>query len=237
MVLVLAGCSTTVTGTPAPAASALKLLLTDAEISAAVGNTLSTFGFKPYVGGADILPDGYRTDAEATPIACAAITDTAPRIVYEPLPVVEAARQSYFNWDEGVDSSGADLAAVRLATASAAARDFAAFAQTWKQCSGTTVVKHLRGVANTAADSGNGTVIDAEISDVVVDGPLLSATVRTRQRPGGAVSRYERVVGLRDANLVEVSLSISAKGERLPDPRRPAIRVARAVLDKAGPAR
>ena len=237
MVLVLAGCSTTVGGAPTPAASALKLLPTDAEISAAVGNTLSTFGFQPYVGGAEILPDGYRTDAEASPIACAAVTDTAPRIVYEPLPVLEAARQSYFNWDEGVDSSGADVAVVRLATVADAGREFDAFARTWQRCSGTTVVKHVRGIANVAADSGNGTVIDAAISDVAVDGSVLSATVRTRQRPGGAVSRYERVVGVRDATLVEVSLAISAKGERLPDPRSPAVRIAQAVLGEVGQGR
>ena len=82
-----------------------------------VGNPLSTFGFQPFIGGVEILPDGYRSDADASPIGCAAVTDTAPRIVYEPLPVVEAARQSYFNWDEGVDASGADAAVVRLSTA------------------------------------------------------------------------------------------------------------------------
>ena len=52
-----------------------------------------------------------------------AVTDTAPRIVYEPAPVLEAARQSYFNWDARVDISGADAAMVRLSTADAARAD------------------------------------------------------------------------------------------------------------------
>jgi hypothetical protein len=46
-----------------------------------------------------LLSLSYRADADATPVACIAVTDTAPRIVYEPAPVLEAARQSYFNWD------------------------------------------------------------------------------------------------------------------------------------------
>ena len=114
--LLLAGCATTVGGVGVPAATALTILPTEDEITAAAGNTLSTFGFQPFVGGVEILPDGYRTDADAAPIECAAVTDTAPRVVYEPLPVVEAARQSYFNWDEGVDTSGADAAAIRLSS-------------------------------------------------------------------------------------------------------------------------
>lgn len=105
-VVLLAGCAQTVDGVAKPAATAVTILPTEGEIGFGPGNTLSTFGFQPFVGGVEILPDGYRSDAEASPISCAAVTDTAPRIVYEPLPVVEAARQSYFNWDEGVDASG-----------------------------------------------------------------------------------------------------------------------------------
>lgn len=233
VVALVAGCSTTVDGSARDATAALKILPTAGEITSAVGNTLSTFGFQPFVGGAEILPDGYRTDADASPIGCAAVTDTAPRIVYESLPVVEAARQSYFNWDEGVDSSGADAAVVRLSTGTAVQSTFESFARQWKQCDGTTVEKHLRGIG--AAGIGNGTVIDAAISDVTRDGSVLSATVRTRQRPGAAVSTYERAVGVRDNVIVEVSLAITPTGERQPDPRAKAVRVARLMLDKAGP--
>jgi hypothetical protein len=219
VVLLLAGCAHTVQGVARPAAAALKILPTEEEISAAAGNTLSTFGFQPFTGGSDILPDGYRSDADAAPIKCVAVTDTAPRIVYGKLPVVEAARQSYFNWDDGVDTSGADAAVVRLSTASAAAEAFDAFARQWTQCAGTTVVKHV-----------GGTVIDAEITDIAVQG--LSATVRTHQLPRAPTSRYERALGVRGNTVVEVSLAITAAGERKPDPRAAAVRVAESMLDK-----
>ena len=222
VVLLLAGCAQTVPGVATPAASAVKVLPTEAEISSDIGNTLSTFGFQPFVGGVEILPDGYRSDAEASPIRCAAVTDTAPRIVYEPLPVVEAARQSYFNWDEGVDASGADAAVVRLASPAAANQAFASFAGQWQQCSGTTVVKHV-----------GDAVIDAAVTDVTVQDAVVSATVRTRQRPGGTETRYERALGVRKGTLVEVSLAVTPSGERQPDPRAWAVRIAETMLDKS----
>ena len=153
----------------------MKILPTEDEISSDVGNTLSTFGFQPFIGGVEILPDGYRSDAEASPISCAAVTDTAPRIVYEPLPVVEAARQSYFNWDEGVDTSGPTRRWCGSPRRRPPAARSQSFSRQWQQCSGTTVVKHV-------GDS----VIDAAVTDVTVQDAVVSATVRTRQRPGGA---------------------------------------------------
>lgn len=222
VVLLLAGCAQTVPGVAKPAASAVKVLPTEDEIGSDVGSPLSTFGFQPFVGGVEILPDGYRSDAEASPISCAAVTDTAPRIVYEQLPVVEAARQSYFNWDEGVDASGADAAVVRLASTAAAQDAFESFARQWQQCSGTTVVKHV----------GNA-VIDAAIDDVTVDDLVVSATVRTRQRPGGTQTRYERALGVRDGTLVEVSLAVTPAGERQPDSRAWAVGIAETMLDKS----
>jgi hypothetical protein len=223
VVVLLAGCSTTVDGAPRPAAAALKMLPTDDDMSSVAGNPLSTFGFQPFVGGAEILPDGYRTDADASPIGCAAVTDTAPRIVYERLPVLEAARQSYFNWDPGVDTSGADAAVVRLSTAAAAQSAFEAFARQWKQCDGTSVAKRL-------GDAGKGTTVAADISDVTVDGSVLSATVRTHQRPGAAASRYERVLGVHGDAIVEVSLAVTPQGERQRTPRDPAVRIAELML-------
>ena len=222
--ILMTGCASTVHGVAVPAASALKILPTEDEISAVAGNTLSTFGFRPFVGGAEILPNGFRTDADASPIGCAAVTDTAPRIVYEPLPVLEAARESYFNWDEGVDTSGADAAVIRLSTATAVDDAFESFARQWQQCAGTTVVKHVLG-----------TVIDAAISDVSRRDAVVSATVRTRRQPGTATSRYERALGVRGNAIVEVSLAITPKGERQPDPQAAAARIAKDMLDRATP--
>jgi hypothetical protein len=222
VVLLLAGCAQTVPGVATPAASAVKVLPTEDEIGSDVGSPLSTFGFQPFIGGVEILPDGYRSDAEASPISCAAVTDTAPRIVYEPLPVVEAARQSYFNWDERVYASGADAAVVRLASPAAAREAFESFARQWQQCSGTTVVKHV-----------GDAVIDAAATDVTVEDMVVSATVRTRQRPGGAESLYERALGVRGGTVVEVSLAVTPAGERQPDPRAWAVRIAQTMLGKS----
>jgi hypothetical protein len=221
IVCLLSGCGRTVVGDAHPAASALKILPTGDEISSAVGNPLSTFGFQPFIGGVEILPNGYRSDAEAAPIRCAAVTDTAPRIVYERLPVLEAARQSYFNWDQGVNTSGADAAVVRLGSADAARRVFDSFTRQWQQCSGTTVVKHV-----------GATVIDADITDVTVQDSVISATVRTHQRPSAPDSRYERALAVRDGTIVEVSLAITTTGERQPDPRAGAVRVAELMVAK-----
>lgn len=228
--LLLTGCAHTVAGSPTPAASAVKILPTEAEITSAAGNALSTFGFQPFVGGAEILPDGFRTDAEASPIACVGVTDTAPRVVYEPLGVTEAARQSYFNWDEGVDTSGADAAVVRLPTADAARRAFDSFAKQWQECGGKTVVKHLRVSGDTGAES----VVNAAISDVAVTGSMASATVRTRPSSDAPDTRYERAVAVRGDAIAEVSIAITPLGERQPAPRALAERVAQAMLDKVG---
>ena len=230
LVMLSTGCAHTVDGAAEAVTTALKVLPTEPEITGTAGNTLSTFGFQPFVGGVEILPDGYRTETDASPIGCVSVTDTAPRIVYEPLPVAEAARQSYFNWDEGVATSGADAAAVQLSTADAARDAFASFAKQWPDCDGTTVVKHLRLTGGDGGDS----VIEATVSDVAVDGPMLSATVRTRQRPNAPASMYERALGVRNQTIVEVSLAITPAGQRQPGPRDEAVRVAQVMLDKVG---
>jgi hypothetical protein len=222
----LAGCAHAVDGAAEPATAAPGILPTESEITSAVGNTLSTFGFAPFIGGVEILPDGYRTDADATPIDCVAVTDTAPRVVYEKSDVVEAARQSYFNLNPGVGTSGADAAVVRMSTAEAAQRTFDGFVRQWQQCSGTAVVKHLRGVNNTE--------VDAAVSDVTVAAPVVSATVTTKPRPDGPASLYQRALGVRGDTIVEVSLATTPPGERQPMPRAQAVRVAEAMLAKVG---
>ncbi len=219
------GCAHTVNGTGAPAARAVTLLPTEGEISSSVGNVLSTFDFRPFVGGVEILPDGYRTEADASPVACVAVTDTAPRIVYEGAPVVEAARQSYFNLNEGVDTSGADAAVIRFSTAEAARITFESFGRQWRQCDDVTVVKRT--------GNGKSSEVDAEVSGVDETDGVLSATVRTRPRSGGSAGRYARAIGVRADTIVEVSVAVSP-GVGLQTPT-PAVRTVALLLDKVGP--
>lgn len=77
------------------------------------------------------------------------------------------------------------------------------------------------------------TVIDADIADVDVQGSVLSATVRTHQRPSAPDTRYERVLGVHGATIVEVSLAVTPVGERQPDPRAGAVKIAQSMLDKS----
>lgn len=220
--LTLPGCARSVDGAAHPAASTLGLLPTEAELTAAVGNGLSSFGFAPFTGGADILPDGFRTDADASPIGCVAVTDTAPRFVYAEAPVLEAARQSYFTLAAGAPVSGADAVVVRLSTTDAAHRLFEAASGQWRGCDGRTVAKRLRGDAH----------MTAEVSDVTTTGDVLSATVVTQTSPAVGRSRYERAMGVRGDTIAEVSLAVTAAGERRGDNRGKAVRAVEAILQK-----
>lgn len=223
LTVVCVSCTHDVQGQPRPMTSLLTALPTDEEISGAVGNTLSTYDFEPFVGGVEIMPDGFRVDADATPIRCAGVTETMLRVTYEKSDVVEAARQSYFNLNTQVEVSGADAAAVRLASPVAAEELFETFTRDWRSCDGQTVVKHLHGTA--------GPDVEAAISDVVVDDPMLSATVVTEQG-GGPNAHYLRAVARRAATIVEVSLALTAEAAAAP-PSAAALRVARVMLDKA----
>jgi PknH-like extracellular domain len=216
----LAGCTDVVGGTANPAAKALHVLPTDDEITTAVGNTLSNYGFQPFVGGPEILPDGFRNDAEASPIACIGVTDTTMRVVYEATPMVEAARQSYFTLDQHVSVTGADAAVIRMASVDDAQGVFDDAVRQWRDCDGKTVDKHLRGATNS--------VVFADISDVAVSGSTLSATLRTHQDADGAPALYRRVLGVRSGTIVEVSLAVTPDGQT----GERAQAVAKAMLDK-----
>jgi hypothetical protein len=223
-VTLVAGCAHGVTGVAQPAKSALTFLPTEDEMTAAAGNRLSSFGFQPFVGGLEIMPDGFRTDADAEPIRCVGVTDTMTRVTYEPADVLEAARQSYFTLAEGVGVSGADAAVIRFATAAAAARTYDSFVARWKACAGQTVVKHLRGVP--------GSDVEAMIGDVTATGSMVTAAVTTRQGTDGPVSHYERAVAVRGDTIVEVSLAVERVGNDRTAPADAAARAAQAMVDK-----
>lgn len=226
VLLLLVGCAHTVAGSAHPATRAVGILPTEDEITAAVGNPLSTYGFQPFIGNVEVLPDGYRTEADATPIACVAVTDTASRIVYEAAPIVEVARLSYFNWGSGVDASGADAAVVRLSTADAARATFASFVRQWQQCDGVSVAKRAGGQTKAA--------FGADVSEVKETSTVLSATVRTHGGPQVQSAVYERALGVRAGTIVEVSLAITPQGQRQPTAPTPAARLVRVMLDKVG---
>jgi hypothetical protein len=218
------GCSHVVDGGARPAAAAVTILPTEAELSDAVGNTLSTFDFQPFVGGSEIMPDGFRDDADASPFRCIGVTETMLRATYRDADVIEAARQSYFTLAVGAPVSGADAAVVRFGSDAEAHDRYRVFAEQWRGCDGATVVKHLHGAS--------GTDVDASIGGVTDDGPVLAATVVTRTRANAPASDYLRAVGVRDGVLVEVSLAVSRLDRTRSDDR--AVRAATVMLDKVG---
>ena len=224
LLIVAAGCGHVVVGAAQPAATAVTVLPSEAEITDAVGNGLSTFDFRPFVGGSEIMPDGFHDDADATPFRCIGVTETMLRATYEGADVIEAARQSYFTLAPGARVSGADAAVVRFGSESEAVDRYRAFTERWRGCDGQTVVKHLRGTTDTDTD------VDAAIDDVDADDPLLTATVVTRQGANAPEQIYLRAVALRDDTLVEVSLAVADRTGS----DGAAARVARVMLDKVG---
>jgi hypothetical protein len=223
-VTIAAGCAHGIDGVAQPAQTAVTVLPSEDEMTSAVGNRLSSFGFQPFVGGLEIMPNGFRTDGDAAPIGCIGVTDTMMRVTYEPDDVLEAARQSYFNWTQGVDVSGADAAVVRLANADDAKATFGRFVRQWQGCDGRTVHKHLRGVTNVD--------LDAAVSDVAVAGPMLTASVKTRQGPNAPTSYYRRALAVRGDSIVEVSLAVAKLENDGAGPRDDAVRAAQAMLAK-----
>jgi hypothetical protein len=224
LLALVAGCGHVVDGAAQPAAVAVTLLPTEAELTDAVGNGLSTFDFRPFVGGTEIMPDGFRDDADASPFRCIGVTETMLRATYEGADVTEAARQSYFTLAEGAGVSGADAAAVRFGSAAAARDRYERFTEQWRGCDGQAVVKHLRG--------STGTDVNAAITDVVAGDDLLTATVTTRQGANVPEQHYLRAVAIRDATVVEVSLAVARVDRTGPDAA--AARAARVMLAKVG---
>jgi hypothetical protein len=224
LLTLVTGCGHVIGGAAQPATAAIDILPSEAQLSDAVGNGLSTFDFRPFVGGPEIMPDGFRTDDDATPFRCIGVTETMLRATYAGADVLEAARQSYFTLAAGARVSGADAAAVRFGSDGAARDRFQAFAEQWRGCDGQTVVKHLRGT--------NDTDVDAAITAVVTDEDLLTATVVTRQGVGAAEQRYVRAVGVREDAIVEVSLAVSPSGAT--GSNDAAAKVAHEMLDRVG---
>ncbi|OBB69501.1 hypothetical protein A5758_05690 [Mycobacterium sp. 852014-50255_SCH5639931] len=200
------GCVTTVAGTPTRtgplggAALPLSQVLPDAaEVSAAVGNELPPHS-PPLVGGIDVLPDGIRDAGGAAPIECLGALAPAMRLVYEKGPVRRVATQDYWNYGSGRQASSATAAAIELATTSDAQRLFASFVQQWQRCTDTTVTMYTHDRSNTELYS--------KVTDVRVDGPILSATVIAWDNHHTPPSPNERAVGTTGDVIADVKVAV-----------------------------
>jgi hypothetical protein len=209
--LLTAGCVNTVVGMPTragrPAAGVVPLeqiLPTGEEVSTAVGNDLLPEG-PPLTGGIDVLANGIRDDSDASPIDCIGATAPLLRVVYEKGSVRAAATQTSWNSDLSVAVFSVHAGAVRLASSADAQRLFASFIPQWQKCAGTTVTMHIH-------DSEN-TVLYSKVTDVKVDGPILSATVVTWDNHHTPQSPNEHAVGVESDVIVDVKTAIGPGGE------------------------
>ncbi|MEZ0350469.1 sensor domain-containing protein [Mycobacterium sp. pR1184] len=204
--LLTAGCVNTVVGMPkravhpaSPVVALEQVLPTDDEVTAAAGNPLMPEG-PPQVGAIDVLPNGIRDDNDAAPIACIGATSPLLRVVYEKGLVRAVATQTYWNPDLSVPVFGVRAGVVRLASSTDAQRFFASFVPQWQRCDGTTVTMYTHDTENTELYS--------KVTDVKVDGPILSATVISWDNHHTPQSANEHAVGVESDVIVDVRVSV-----------------------------
>jgi hypothetical protein len=224
-----AGCATTVTGTAlrakptgAPLAGALSAVLpTEQELGDAVGNPLSLNGFPAQEGGLELLPDGLRTEDDASPIECLGPTSALMRLNYEHSPVRATATANFWNYAPAAAASSANVGAVRFASADDAEALFTTFTQQWRDCLGKTVVQRTH-------DSSD-TELYSRVEDVEVSGPVLSATIMGWDNHHTPEFPNERAVGVKSNVIVEADVAVTKPQARA---QERAIDVVKLMLDK-----
>lgn len=212
-IVALAGCSTTVGGSAvrdgrSTAARDLAAILpSSAEVSEIAGNPLSDNGARPTVGGIDVLPNGIRDSDAANPIDCLGPVSPFMRIVYANGDVRGAAWQSFSNYGGQQTVSSVDTGVVQFGSAAQAQAMFGDFVSRWKECAGTTVTTYLH--------NGDNTELYEKITDVRVDGAILSATVINSDSQHDAEFPTERAVGVASDCIVDVDAAVT-DGTRKP---------------------
>jgi hypothetical protein len=203
---VLAGCTSTVDGAAArqiPASTVRDLttiLPNAAEVSRVAGNPLADNG-SPVIGGIDVLPNGIRDNDAADPIECLGPVSPFMRVVYEGGDVRGAAWQEFANYGGGQAVSSVNAGVVQFASDTEAQRMFSAFATRWKSCKGKTVTTALHNATNTE--------LYQKITDVRVDGPMLSATVVNTDNQGDPAFPTERAIGLALDCVADVDVAVT----------------------------
>ncbi|WP_319437407.1 sensor domain-containing protein [Mycobacterium sp. RTGN5] len=176
------------------------ILPSNAEAGQAAGNPLPDNGL-PSVGGIDVLPNGIRDNNDANPIECLGPITPFMRVVYEGGDVRRAAWQEFSNFGGGQTVSSLDAGVVEFGSEAEAQRMFGGFVSRWKACEGKTVRSVLRSPANTE--------LYQKITDVKVDGPVLSATVINSDNQGDATFPTERAIGLAADCVVDVDVAVT----------------------------
>ena len=184
-----------------------------------MGNRLDATG-PPVLGSIDVLPNGIRGDDAVDPIECLGAITPLMRWVYEQGDVRGVAWQDFARFGEGQTVSSADTGVVRFASDAEASRMFSQFVTGWRSCEGGRV-----GINTGRGDLG------LSVTDVQLDGSILSATIRSGESDTDAGFPTEHAVGLSADCIVDVDVAVTA-----PDPAKRvattrAINLVRAMLD------
>jgi len=211
---VLSACSAAVDGSALrqhPAALQ-QVLPTAEQVEVAVGNPLDAIG-EPVLGSIDVLPNGIRGDDALDPSECLGASAPRMRWVYEEGDVRAVAWQDFARFGEGQTVSSVNTGVVRFASDAEAARMFSVFVTRWRSCEGGRVGINTGGAIETA-DTG-GADLGLTVTDVAVDGPILSATILSGEGETDAGFPTEHAVGLSADCIVDVDVAVTA-----PEPAR-----------------
>jgi len=231
-VVVLAGCTTTVGGNAArderstATLDLATILPSNAEVSLIAGNPLSDNGSRPTAGGIGVLPNGIRDNSVANPIDCLGAVSPLMRVVYEKGEVRAAAWQTFSNYGGEQTVSSLDAGAVEFGSTTQAQATFGDFVSRWKACEGTTVTTYLHNADNAE--------LYEKITDVRVDGAVLSATVINSDNQQDVQFPTERALGVASDCIVDIDVAVTG-GSRKPAGR--AVKLATAMLDRVNQAR
>ena len=226
----LTGCTATVGGVAVRDARSVAtrnlvtVLPSAAEVSDIVGNPLSDNGSRPAAGSIDVLPNGIRDNNSANPIDCLGPVSPFMRIVYEKGDVRAAAWQEFSHYGGHQTVSGVDTGVVEFGSEAEAQRMFGEFVGRWKACEGTTVTTYLH--------NANDAELYEKITDVRVDGSVLSATVINSDNQQDAQFPTERAVGVASDCIVDVDVAVTDGAEAAQKPAGRAVSLATAMLGK-----
>ncbi|MGY4710515.1 sensor domain-containing protein [Mycolicibacterium sp. CBM1] len=226
---ILTGCTTTVAGSAqqalraTPVRDLVTVLPSSVEVSQAVGNPVDADG-PAVVGGVELLPNGIRDEKTARPIECLGPASPFMRVVYEPGGVRGAAWQEFANYGGDQVVSSVDAGVVQFDSEPAADRMFSNFAARWKACDGTILTTDLH--------DADRTELRQRITDVRVDGPLVSATVVNSDNHSNAQFPTERSIGLAADCIVDVDVAVTHGTAAQQREAGRATRVTRIMVDK-----
>lgn len=203
------------------------VLPSSAEVGEIAGNPLSDNGAHPAVGGIDVLPNGIRDNSAANPVDCLGPVSPFMRLVYEKGDVRGAAWQEFSNFGGSQAVSSVDVGVVEFSSQAEAQRMFGEFVNRWRSCEGTTVTTYLH--------NANNAELYQKITDVKVDGSMLTATLISSDNQQDAQFPTERALAVTSDCVVDVDVAVTGGTPEQQKPAGRAQRLATAMLGRINP--